>query len=62
MNRILAFSLSLLATVCAAEIRMSGETNHPENSMFKPGDPIRLEFEVSGLTPADKLSDRKSVV
>ena len=62
MNRILAFSLSLLATVCAAEIRMSGETNHPENSMFKPGDPIRLEFEVSGLTPADKLSLEINIV
>ena len=56
MNRILAFTLSLLAIACAAEIRMSGETNRPENSMFKPGDPVRLAFEVTGLTPADKLT------
>ena len=55
MNRILAFSLPFLAAVCSAEIRMSGETNNPENSMFKPGDPIRLEFEISGMKPSESL-------
>ena len=59
-NVLLIFLCSALS--CAAEVRMTGETNRPQNSMFKAGDPVSLEFEVSGLKAEEALTLDVNVV
>lgn len=62
MRRNVLLILLCSALSCAAEVRMTGETNRPQNSMFKAGDPVSLEFEVSGLKAEEALTLDVNVV
>lgn len=51
MKRILTALLTLPLLCSAAGVQLTGETNRPENSFFRPGETVLLNFEASGLAP-----------
>ena len=56
MKMILAALLALPLFCFAAEVRLTGETNRPENSFFRPGETVLLNFEASGLAAKETLT------
>lgn len=51
----------MIVGITQAEVVLTGDTNHPENSMFTPGEDVELTFKVTGL-PQETLKLELNIV